>query len=512
MKRPLVMTMVALVALVAVGSVPRTGLATPAAPDPPAPAASITISADTAAPGDVVVVEIGGFPDGDVELSACARGGMSSSMCAVRDAQVVRAVAGVATAELRVVEPPGACPCVVRATTLDSETVALAPISIEGVEVVPVAEPEPAAPSLQVLASNLVRDGALGDIVGEALGLGGTRTFEVTVRNNGDATGTATLRVDAGTRPATVEAVVAPRAVVTMRYEAEVAALAFGDVGVEGTVTMAEVPGVELTVGATSGTWPVALVFAPALLVVAALDRGWQRLRHRRIGLLRLAARSVAVVALVGAAGLMLRTRGEVAATDDRTEQAQERLLTDFAAAVTSRPTVVQQASTGVSVLPGPFAGSGDRSVSSLSGGAVFGLLRIPRLDAAEPYEFAFVEGVSPDDLTKGPGHFPGAAMPGQVGNFALSGHRRTHLAPFGDLDQLDVDDLIEVETLRGTFHYRVTQSTVVTPDRVDVLYPVPGHPDESPTRALITLITCHPEHSTRERLVVVGELVGGPT
>jgi sortase A len=50
----------------------------------------------------------------------------------------------------------------------------------------------------------------------------------------------------------------------------------------------------------------------------------------------------------------------------------------------------------------------------------------------------------------------------------------------------------------------------IVAPEQVDVLAPVPGRigaaPD--PDVALLTLTTCHPEYSDRERLVVQAVLV----
>ena len=41
------------------------------------------------------------------------------------------------------------------------------------------------------------------------------------------------------------------------------------------------------------------------------------------------------------------------------------------------------------------------------------------------------VEGTGTEDLKRGPGHYPGTAMPGQVGNFVVAGHRTTYGAPF---------------------------------------------------------------------------------
>ena len=61
------------------------------------------------------------------------------------------------------------------------------------------------------------------------------------------------------------------------------------------------------------------------------------------------------------------------------------------------------------------------------------------------------VEGTSVPDLRKGPGHYAGSPLPGQLGNAAIAGHRTTYGAPFGDLDQLAGGDTISVRTLTGT-------------------------------------------------------------
>ncbi|MBX6386954.1 MAG: class E sortase [Microbispora sp.] len=138
--------------------------------------------------------------------------------------------------------------------------------------------------------------------------------------------------------------------------------------------------------------------------------------------------------------------------------------------------------------------------------GDALALLRIPRFGAG--YRFAVVEGVGPEELRKGPGHYPGTALPGQVGNFVLSGHRTTYAAPFNRLDELRRGDDIVVDTRDARYTYRVTGKEVVDPGDVDVVDPVPGHPGRRPTTAVMTMTTCHPEFSAAQRLVVHGVLV----
>lgn len=137
--------------------------------------------------------------------------------------------------------------------------------------------------------------------------------------------------------------------------------------------------------------------------------------------------------------------------------------------------------------------------------GNAVAMLRIPRL--GDDYRYAVVEGVDAEHLKKGPGHYPGSAMPGKVGNFVLSGHRTTYAAPFNRIDELRRDDEIIVDAREARYTYRVISQDVVEPDEVDILAPVPGKPDISAIRAMITLTTCHPEYSAAQRLIVYGVL-----
>jgi sortase A len=103
------------------------------------------------------------------------------------------------------------------------------------------------------------------------------------------------------------------------------------------------------------------------------------------------------------------------------------------------------------------------------------------------------------ENLKKGPGHVPGTALPGEVGNCVVSGHRTTYGAPFRDLDRLEPGDPIYLETRRGSFEYRVVGRKVVLPQDLGVLEPTP-----EPT---LTLTACHPRYSASRRLVVTAVL-----
>jgi sortase A len=128
-----------------------------------------------------------------------------------------------------------------------------------------------------------------------------------------------------------------------------------------------------------------------------------------------------------------------------------------------------------------------------------FAMMRVPTLGL----EAVVFEGVATRTLSKGPGHLPGTPVPGQPGNSVISGHRTTHGRPFFDFDQLGPGDLIEVETAIGLHVYQVRESFIVEPTEVWVTDDRPG--------GWLTLTTCNPKFSARERLIITAELVEGP-
>lgn len=143
------------------------------------------------------------------------------------------------------------------------------------------------------------------------------------------------------------------------------------------------------------------------------------------------------------------------------------------------------QSGTAASNLPPPvFAGA---------------IVTIPAIGVNQ----AVVEGVGRSDLRKGPGHYPGTAVPGYSGNVVISGHRTTYTKPFYDVDLLVAGDVIVIDTSEGSFRYLVERSYVVSPDDLSPLMAT----DE----AVLTLTTCTPKGSARSRLVVVANLEGAP-
>ena len=133
-------------------------------------------------------------------------------------------------------------------------------------------------------------------------------------------------------------------------------------------------------------------------------------------------------------------------------------------------------------------------------------LLRIPALGG----EWPVIAGVEDDELARGVGWYPGSALPGQVGNFAVAGHRIGNGEPFRRLLELKAGDEVVVETAVATFTYTIVSAPgdlTVQADDSWVLDPVPGHPDEVPTQALLTLTTAEDLATTPDRAVGFGTL-----
>jgi sortase A len=137
--------------------------------------------------------------------------------------------------------------------------------------------------------------------------------------------------------------------------------------------------------------------------------------------------------------------------------------------------------------------------------GEAVAIIHIPRLGS--DFSRVVVEGVRVEDLARGPGHYPGTALPGQVGNFAVAGHRATNGEPFRKLDRLAKGDAVLLETRDAYYTYVVDSSEIVEPAQVGVILPVPNEPGAQPERPLITLTTCHPRWASTHRLIVYGHL-----
>ena len=159
--------------------------------------------------------------------------------------------------------------------------------------------------------------------------------------------------------------------------------------------------------------------------------------------------------------------------------------------------------------------------------GEAFARMYIPTFGS--DYQFAIVEGTNDEDLLAGPGRYPDSQMPGELGNFAVAGHRVGKGAPFNDLGNLQTCDAIVVETQSEWITYRVLPidgepadcltpeqqgkltgeyanvlgRSITLPGDVGTIAPVPGTDGAEASESLITLTTCHPQFSNAERMII---------
>ena len=109
------------------------------------------------------------------------------------------------------------------------------------------------------------------------------------------------------------------------------------------------------------------------------------------------------------------------------------------------------------------------------------------------------VFGATNKKLEYGPGYILGTSLPGTGGNFAIAGHRTTYGAPFGNLDRVQVGETIIFQTNTNQYKYKIIEVKIVSPEDNYVLE---NYGDDR-----ITLTTCHPKFSAKQRLIVIGQL-----
>ena len=138
--------------------------------------------------------------------------------------------------------------------------------------------------------------------------------------------------------------------------------------------------------------------------------------------------------------------------------------------------------------------------------GQPFAFIRIPAF--GEQWRYTLIQGTALAQLNVSPGHVPGTPWPGQLGNFAVAGHRVTAGNPFWSLPSMKDGDLVYIQTRLNNYTYRVIGKQWVAPTDTAVLDPVPGHLRQRPGRRLISLITCDPAWTGTHRVIVTGVLV----
>ena len=112
-------------------------------------------------------------------------------------------------------------------------------------------------------------------------------------------------------------------------------------------------------------------------------------------------------------------------------------------------------------------------------------------------------EGADSKAMLRGFWHFPTSAMPGELGNVVIIGHRFQYLPPakntFFYLDKVKVGDEINLISDNGDYTYIVISTKIVAPNDISVLQTTKDY--------RLTLITCTPLWTSNERLVITAKL-----
>jgi LPXTG-site transpeptidase (sortase) family protein len=119
------------------------------------------------------------------------------------------------------------------------------------------------------------------------------------------------------------------------------------------------------------------------------------------------------------------------------------------------------------------------------------GLLTIDALNIQVP----IFNGTDEHILDRGAGRIKGMAKTGENGNLGISAHRDSF---FRGLKDIELGEVIDVQTVYGVDRYKVTDINIVPKDDVSVLEPV--------DRKTLTLVTCYPFYhvgAAPERFIV---------
>ncbi len=109
------------------------------------------------------------------------------------------------------------------------------------------------------------------------------------------------------------------------------------------------------------------------------------------------------------------------------------------------------------------------------------GTIEIPKVGL----NHVLYEGVTLTTLNKGPGHWPGTALPSQDGNVVVAGHRVTHSRPFRNIDTMGPGDEVIFTIGSGRHTYTFARNEIVPPTGMHI---VQQTPDKT-----ATIFACHP-------------------
>ena len=187
-------------------------------------------------------------------------------------------------------------------------------------------------------------------------------------------------------------------------------------------------------------------------------------------------------------------------------------LLTSFAPLFVQRSdsaTVVAPAGAPATVDPGPSSavdqsasvpGPKPTKIGTRPDAPIDGFsfeLRIPVIG----YSAMVHQGVGPNVLAHGPGHYPTTPWPGRPGNVGIAAHNVYWLS----FNRLKVGDRVQIRTQHGLYLFEITGSRVTDPNDRTVL--------AATSDDRLTLTTCYPLWAgafATKRLISTARALGG--
>ena len=140
------------------------------------------------------------------------------------------------------------------------------------------------------------------------------------------------------------------------------------------------------------------------------------------------------------------------------------------------------------------------KEVLNVSDDGVMGYVEIPKISVYLP----IYHGTSDEVLEKGVGHIQNTSVPigGNSTHSILTGHTGLPNAElFTRLDELGIDDIFYIHVLDDVLTYKVFETKVILPDKIDELRILNG-------KDYVTLVTCTPYGVNSHRLLVKAERV----
>lgn len=127
--------------------------------------------------------------------------------------------------------------------------------------------------------------------------------------------------------------------------------------------------------------------------------------------------------------------------------------------------------------------------------------LMIPKINV----EIDIIEGEDEKlSLNRGAWRMPMTSSPDKGGNTVISAHRYLYKPPsprtFWNLDKLEIDDEFQITWDNKNYYYKVSETKIVEPDEISILY--------NTKNPIVTLFTCTPLYTSKQRLVVIGDLI----